>query len=209
MLRTAIVTLVIAVLGVACASWLTEGFQVWTAEGARRLAILNHPVASPSAKLEGPSLTGRDLRDVLAKPGQVTLASFIYTRCNSICLALGSSFQQLQRTIEVKQLEGVRLLSISFDAKHDDTTTLQQYALRWAADPRRWQFASVPDQHELRRLLQAFKVVVVPDGFGGYEHNAALMIIDEHGRLSRIFDETELDPALAYALLLKCCNANF
>ncbi len=199
MLRTVITTLVLSLLAAASAWWLTEGFQVWTAEGARRLAVKNHPVAAPAARLEGPGLTGQDLRAVLAEPGSVTLVSFIYTRCDSICLTLGSSFQQLQRTIEAQQLKGVRLLSISFDPAYDNTARLQQYALRWAADPRHWRFATVPDQRELRRLLSEFKVVVVADGLGGYEHNAALMVIDQHGRLVHIFDETELDAALAYA----------
>jgi protein SCO1 len=200
MLRTVIATLFLSLLGASSASLLTEGFQVWTAEGARRLAVQNHPVAAPTAKLAGPGLNGQDLRAVLATPGTVTLASFIYTRCDSICLTLGSSFQQLQRTIDTQQLDGVRLLSISFDPAYDSAARLQQYASRWGADPRRWRFATVPDQRELQQLLRAFKVVVIADGLGGYEHNAALMVIDQHGRLVHIFDETELDAALAYAL---------
>ncbi len=203
MLRTTIASAALVVLGAASASWLTEGFQVWTAEGARRLAVIAHPVPTPVALLAGPGMAGLDLRQVLTSPNQVTLVSFVYTRCNSVCLSLGSGFQQLQRQIIKHRLSGVRLLSISFDPAHDDATQLQQYAQRWAADARHWRFATVPDRQALQRLLQDFQVVVVPDRQGGFEHNAALLVIDEHGRLVRIFDDTELDAALAHALSIQ------
>lgn len=203
MLRTAFASAAVAVLGAAAASWLTQGFQVWTAEGARRLAVLESPVATPAVELGGPGVTGLDLHAVLANPTQVTIVEFIYTRCNSICIGLGSGFQQLQRQIAQGRLGGVRLLSISFDPEHDDTTRLQQYALRWQADPGHWRFATVPDNRDLQRLLHDFQVVVVPDGQGGYEHNAALLVIDGQGRLVRIFDATDPDAALAFALSIQ------
>jgi len=37
MLRTAVLSLLLALCGYAAADWLTHGFQVWTDEGARRL----------------------------------------------------------------------------------------------------------------------------------------------------------------------------
>jgi protein SCO1 len=199
MLRTAALTLGLALLGGWSASSLTEGFRVWTAEGARRLAVIERPIATPRAVLEGPGITGRDLREVLADTGHITIAGFVYTRCTTVCSALGSGFQQLQRTIATNPLDGVRLLSISFDPDHDDAAQLQQYALRWGADPAHWRFATVPNGDDLQRLLRAFQVVVVPDGRGGFEHNAALLVIDERARLVRIFDVDELDTALAYA----------
>lgn len=200
MWRTAFVSAVFVALGTASAAWLTEGFEVWTAEGARRLAVSSAPVATPKAELEGPGVTGRDLHELLASARHATIVSFVYTRCNSVCLGLGSGFQQLQRQIAENRLDTVRLLSISFDPEHDDAARLQQYALRWGADPGRWRFATVPDGRALRRLLNAFQVVVVPDGLGGFEHNAALLVIDDQGRLVRIFDDTDLDAALAFAL---------
>ena len=205
MLRTALASGVVALLGWFSASWLTEGFEVWTAEGARRRSVLSTPVAAPHALLLGS--TPATLAGVLARPGQVTIASFIYTRCPSVCLALGSSFQQLQQAIESRPaddgLQGrVRLLSISFDPGHDDGLQLDSYASRWRADPRFWRIVTVPDRGQLQRLLDAWQVVVIADGLGGYEHNAALLVIDEQGRLVRIFDDSEGEAALAYASAL-------
>ena len=59
--------------------------------------------------------------------------------------------------------------------------------------------ASVPDAAQLQRLLAAWQVVVIADGVGGYEHNAALLVVDDQGRLVRIFDHSESVAALAFA----------
>ena len=215
MLRTAMTSLTIAVLGALSASWLTEGFEVWTAEGARRRAVIEAPVTAPPATLLGAGLTGQSLHGLLASPGRVTLVSFIYTRCPSVCLALGSSFQQLQtavsgpvldqadRSTDISADSGVKLLSISFDPAHDDIDQLGRYASLWRADPRHWRIATVPDAAQLKRLLKAWQVIVIPDAQGGYEHNAALMVIDERGRLVRIFDDADSAMALAFARSLQ------
>jgi protein SCO1/2 len=94
------------------------------------------------------------------------------------------------------------LLSISFDGEHDSPQLLQAYAARLGADAAVWQFARVPDAQESRRLLAAFQVVVVPDGRGDFEHNAALLVLDQRGRLVRIFDVAEQQLALDYARYL-------
>ena len=209
MLRTVLASAAVAVLGWLSASWLTEGFEVFTAEGARRRAVATVPVPAPQATLLGVGLdgitgiTGQSLHGLLAAPGRVTLVSFIYTRCPTVCKALGSSFQQLQAELSAPALHsGIRLLSISFDPAHDDVAQLHRYATLWRADPQRWAVATVPDATQLQALLDAWQVVVIPDGLGGYEHNAALLVVDAGGRLVRIFDDSDSAAALAFARLL-------
>ncbi len=206
--RTTLASAALASIAWLCASWLTQGFQVWTAEGARRLDVAQAPVAAPEALLRGAGTTGLSLRAALAQPGRITIASFIYTRCATVCLAMGSSFQQLQQVIAAPSsaagaCEGIQLLSISFDPSHDDAEQLSRYAALWHADERCWRMTTVPDTAQLQRLLKAWQVVVIDDGLGGYEHNAALLVIDEHGRLVRIFDESDGATALAFARMLQ------
>lgn len=93
----------------------------------------------------------------------------------------------------------VRLLSISFDGSHDQPPILQSYARRLGADPSVWRFMRAPNENETLRLLADFQVVVVPDGGGDFERNAALLVIDQRGRLVRIFDYAEQQLALDYA----------
>ena len=200
MWRTACVILVAALLAYQAGAWLTLDYQVWTAEGARRLQVARAPVAAPDVALRGPGLDA-PLPQLLRAEGEVTIVDFFYSRCVTVCLALGNAFQQLQASL-LEQGPGaapVRLLSISFDPAHDTPDVLAAYAARLRADPRLWRFAAPADTAGLRTLLERFEVVVIPDGLGGYEHNAALLVVDRRGRLVGIFDYAEVEAVLAYA----------
>ena len=201
MLRTGFLSICLALFGYFAAAWITEDFRVWTAEGARRLEVLERPVMAPAIRmLEPGDSAGTMLPALLADDaGGATIVDFIYTRCESVCSALGTGFQQLQQAILADPQHRVRLLSVSFDQGHDDTQTLARYAARLRADPQVWRFATPADARDLAPLLAAYQVVVIPDGMGGYEHNAALLVIDARGRLVRVFDYWELELALAYA----------
>lgn len=201
MLRTALACVVLALGAGFGADWLTHGFQVWTAEGARRLEVLQQPIAAPAVRIEGPEVAERDLRQLLAGNGHVTIVDFVYTHCESLCLALGNSFQQMQAALRAEPDDaGVRLLSISFDPGRDTVQRLRWYATTaMKADPALWRFVRVTDASDLQRLLDRFQVVVVPDGRGDFQHNGALLVVDAQGRLVRIFDLAEQQLALDYA----------
>jgi protein SCO1/2 len=200
MLRTALLCIVLALGGYASAAWLTHGFQAWTAEGARRLEVALQPVPAPPVRVDGPGVPDQALATLLADGNTVTIIDFVYTRCRTVCLALGTVFQQLQLALQAEPAGGrVRLLSISFDPGTDDPAALGKYAARMNADPSLWRFVRVADAAATRRLLDAFQVVVVPDGRGDYEHNAALLVVDQQGRLVRVFDYSDLQLALDYA----------
>ncbi len=203
MLRTAVLSLLLALCGYAAADWLTHGFQVWTDEGARRLEVALQPVDAPRVAVDGPGVAAPDLPALLAQGGGVTIADFIYTRCQSVCLSLGSSFQQLQAALQADRAAGqranVRLLSISFDGARDHPAALRAYAQGLRADPALWRFVRVPDAAQEQALLRRLGVVVVPDGRGDYEHNAAFLVLDAQGRLVRVFDLAEQQLALDFA----------
>ena len=226
MWRTALLTACLVLAGYGAASWTTHDFQVWTAEGARRLEVALRPVPAPAVEVDGPDLAPVSLPTWLqrgagapagsglslahggtekspqasAGRGVVTLVDFVYTRCQTVCLSLGSSFQQMQAGLledrRAGQDAGVRLLSISFDGAHDTPAVLQAYARALQADPALWHWVRVPDPTEQQALLQRLGVVVVPDGRGDYEHNAAFLVLDAQGRMVRVFDLAEQQLAL-------------
>jgi len=198
MWRTALLSLLLLLGGWGVGSWLTHDFQVWTDEGARRLEVALQPVDAPRVAVDGPGVAAPDLPALLAQGGGVTIADFIYTRCQSVCLSLGSSFQQLQAALQADRAN-VRLLSISFDGAHDHPAALRAYAQGLRADPALWRFVRVPDAAQEQALLRRLGVVVVPDGRGDYEHNAALLVFDARGRMVRVFDVAEQQLALDYA----------
>ena len=90
----------LALGGYASAAWLTHDFQVWTAEGARRLEVALQPIAAPPVQIDGPGLAAQPLPQLLADGQSVTLVDFVYTRCQTVCLSLGSVYQQMQTTLQ-------------------------------------------------------------------------------------------------------------
>lgn len=209
MLRTAFASIFIILLGWYAASWLTLDFQIWTDEGARRLEVTLHPVEIPSVLVEGPDVTETELLSLLREDNTVTIVDFIYTNCQAVCLSLGGIFQQMQKALSnianSKEDEPslVRLLSISFDRERDDLSTLQAYADSLSAKSTYWRFVRVTQAEQLQNLLQRLGVIVIPDGLGDFEHNAALLVFDASGRMVRIFDMQEHQLALNYARQLQ------
>lgn len=203
MLRTTVVSLLVVLCGWMAAAWLTHGFEVWTQEGARRLEVALNPVPAPPVAIDGPTIRSPALPQLLRSHGGVTVVDFMYTHCQTVCLALGSGFQQMQAEMERDPLPdgnaGVRLLSISFDGARDDPATLAAYGKRFNADPVWWHFIRVPDATQQQALLRDFGITVIPNGRGDFEHNAAYLIFDQNGRMVRIFDLAERELALNYA----------
>lgn len=196
-MRTAVTCALILLLGLAAFSQVSAGFRVVTSEAARRLAVRERPPPMPDVVLSGAGATAHSLRTDLAADGRVALVDFIYTGCESVCRVLGTEFQQLQQDIVEEGLQDrVRLISISFDPMRDTPAALSRYAGHMRADPAVWRFATVSDARELRVLLDAFGIVVVPDGMGGFVHNAAIHTLGRDGRLFRIDDLGDARSAL-------------
>ena len=171
--RTACAVAAVLLIGIAAIWHATLGFRVVATEDGRRLSVAESPLAVPAVRATLASGESGTLPALLARDGRVTLATFIYTRCNAVCSVLGSEMQQLQKEIRAHGLEDrVRLLSISFDT-HDTPAVLAAYAKRMQADPAIWHFAAIPDASERSKLLAQFGVVVIPAPLGEFQHNAA------------------------------------
>lgn len=180
MMRSLLSALVVVSVAMTMFWSATEGFRVFTTEGARRLAVEQAPHQLPATTLEDQD--GRLFRlDSLR--GRVVLVEFIYTRCPTVCSTLGDVFSRLARA-----LPRTALLSISFDIEHDGRDDLKQYATRHGADGDTWRVVRPTSRQDLKRLLESAGVVVIADGWGGYQHNAAIHLLDGQGRLARILD---------------------
>lgn len=178
--------LVVTVMGLVTLALGTDGFAAYTSEGARRLAILNESRPIPNVTLQNQDETYFDLRDLR---GKMLVVEFVYTTCPTICNALGLSFQRLRDALPRSVLgRDVVLLSISFNPELDEPKRLKNYGDRFGADGDAWRIARVTDERQLKGLLQAFGVIVIPNEYGGFEHNAAIHLADRDGKLISIDD---------------------
>jgi protein SCO1 len=204
-MRTALATALVALAGASVLTWLTHGFTSLTAESARRAAVASAPVAVP--RLQGVDQSG-EVRDLFSEPAaegrppRVAIVDFIYTRCNGVCSALGSTYQQLQTKIRERGLEDeVRLITVSFDPERDSPAALAQYAARMQAEPRLWTVATPLQPAQLPALLSTFGIVVLPAELPGeFQHNAAFHVLNADGRLARIVDIDDPMAALEEAI---------
>jgi protein SCO1 len=180
-LRTAAASLVFCAAGGALFASGTDGFRALTTEQARRLAIEQSPRAIPAVALEDQDGHPFALGDYR---GRAVAVNFVYTQCASVCGLLSSGFQLIH---EAATDPGVQLVSISFDPR-DTPSRLSEYGSHFGADGRSWRFARVRDTTDIPMLLKTFGIVVIPDGNGDFQHNAAVHVIDAKGRLSRVLD---------------------
>ncbi len=193
--------LLVCGLGLGAIYLQTDGFTAFTTEAARRADVLRHPRVMPESPLRGSSGASTTLLGTLRSDGRVAIVNFVYTRCFSICLAMGSQFQQLQAQIQRRGLAGkIRLLSLSFDPA-DTPELLSRYERRMASDPTVWQSMGIEGAGPRRTLLDAFGIVVVPAAWGQYEHNAAYHIVTPDGQLVRIVDLDDTQSLLDYAMV--------
>ena len=192
-----IATVAAVLSGAALLLAATDGMRAFTAEGARRLDIARQPRPVPHALLEdaaGHEWSSAELR------GRTALVGFVYTECGTLCPRLSSRFAELQQGIRERRLsERVRLLSVSFDPERDTPERLEEYARHFAAEPGLWHFARMRAAPALRSWLSVFGIVVIPDARGGFEHNAAIHVVDPSGRLVAVFDPDDIDAALRAA----------
>ena len=194
-LRAALATIAVVAAGLATLAAVTDGFRAATSEAAWRLAVAEWPRPLPDATLIDQSGCALRLSGLRGRP---VLVEFFYTSCPAICGLLASQFQAgFERLIAQPEGPEVLLLSVSFDPERDTITELADYAARLGADGRIWRVTRVNDPIELRGLLDAFGVVVLPDSAGGFVHNAAISLVDAQGRLARVYDPDAAERAIA------------
>jgi protein SCO1/2 len=190
----------VLVAGMIAIFQATAGGTAFTTETLRRTAVSQAPVTVPDYPVVDARGQHHSLRGLLGQDARVLIVDFVYTRCTTLCLALGTVFQQLQAQIVEQRLQDrVGLLSISFDPLQDQPPTLAAYAERMRMQPAVWQLVSLRNDADRRRLLDSFGIMVVPAPLGEFEHNAALHIVSPQGQLVRILGLADGDMALELA----------
>ncbi len=191
----ALVLALVAGLGLGVSGMLTRGFAAVTSDGVRRIDLAHTPRALAPIRMVD---SAGHLFSLDAAQAGATLITLAYTSCVEICRTTASGQAYLQQELRARRLEGrAHLLTISFDPARDTPAVLRNYARKMGADPALWTFATVANPADLPRLLKLFDIVVLPDGMGGYVHNAAIFAADRRARLVAAYDADRPDQALA------------
>ncbi|WP_026905789.1 SCO family protein [Paucisalibacillus globulus] len=171
----------------------TDGFQAYTAETARSLQLEKERPTFPEVTLEDSKERAYTFSEF---EGKYVMLTFIYTACTDVCPQLEMNLNEVYQQIPKEYLgDDIVFLSISFDPDRDDISALQKYSHYFNADEETWRMTRVPDKQELQNLLDAFGVIVIPDGTGNFTHNSAFYLVDPDGKLEEIMDYTKTDEA--------------
>ncbi|HEY9280079.1 MAG TPA: SCO family protein [Eoetvoesiella sp.] len=188
----------VVALGLMALGGVTRGFAAVTADGVRRVDLEREPRTLPNLPLVDQSGKALSLSDYGEASSYTTFVTLLYTSCQTICRTSASGQAFLQQEIRNRGLEGrVRLLTLSFDPFNDTPAALAKHARSLGADASLWRSATVARSSDLESMLNLFDIVIIPDGLGGYSHNAALFRINEEGKLVKAYDVDRADLALA------------
>ena len=195
-MRTFLATLFIAISGTLILWISTDGGRAFTAEEARRLEIRETPRAVPDWQLQNQDAETFTFQDW---HGHLIVVDFIYTSCPGVCLILSGNLKNLQKDLSAEgKSDKLRFLSITFDPEKDTPQRLKEHLSHFSADFKNWIAVRPTSSPQKEAILDFFKVVVIPDEYGGYTHSAGYHIINPDGKLVAIFGIEQMDELRAY-----------
>lgn len=124
--------------------------------------------------------------------GKVTIVSFIFTRCDTICPVISMKMQRIQeKTFDVGQQ--IKLVSFSVDPTHDTPERLAEYAKRYNADPERWRFITGPYDKVHALVEGPFMTSMMrkpdrPTGAPDIAHGGYFLLLDPELHIRGIYD---------------------
>jgi protein SCO1/2 len=128
--------------------------------------------------------------------GHVTLVSFLFTRCDTICPVTTMKMSRLQdKTFDASAT--IKLASFSVDPAYDTPARLTEYAQRYHADPARWRFVTGPPD-DVRRLVEGpfmnsmASEGVTPSGAPAISHSGYFLLIDGRGHIRGAYDSSDI-----------------
>jgi protein SCO1 len=205
--KTFAASMLVVLFGLGVLWVVTNGGQGFTTETIRRSQVDQSPQKITNFELLQSNGQNTSLQKLLDSNSKVFVVDFVYTRCQTVCRALGTAYQQLQADIIQHGLqEKVGLLSISFDPDQDDVATLLRYEQRMNMNPKIWQLVSLKNPKDIRRLLDSFGIIVIPAPLGEYEHNAAFHFLTNRATLVKILSVEDFPRVIDQATLLSADN---
>ena len=118
--------------------------------------------------------------------GDVYVASFVFTRCATVCPRLTAEVGRLERRYREEGVEGVQLVSFSVDPEHDTPERLRDYAGRRGLDLERWRLVTGGEQEVRSIVVDGFALpmgerIDLAGGLVDVAHAARLVLVDRDG----------------------------
>jgi cytochrome oxidase Cu insertion factor (SCO1/SenC/PrrC family) len=168
------------------------------------------PVIKPAADGAVLDSQGQPLQLRELTRGQITVMSFIYTRCaaKKACPYATGVLKQIHQASadDAVLASGLKLISLSFDPLNDTPSRMASYSAmastRTNAAP--WHFLTTRSQSQLQPILDGYGQAVDKklnsfDPTGPLNHTLRVFLIDREGRIRNIYSSGTLDMRLVLA----------
>lgn len=124
--------------------------------------------------------------------GRVTIANFVFTRCDTICPMLSLKMARLAAETQ----ESVQLVSFSVDPAYDTPPVLAEYASRYGADAQRWRFLT-GDYDEVKTMVEgALMTAMEPagttaSGAPDIRHGGHFLLVGPDRHIRGVYDSSD------------------
>jgi protein SCO1/2 len=132
-----------------------------------------------------------------AMAGHVSIVSFIFTRCDTICPVISMKMQRIQeKTFDVG--DAVKLVSFSVDPQYDTPERLAEYAKRYQAEPERWRFVTGPYDKVHALIEGPFMTSMLragdrPSGVPDIQHGGYFLLVDPQLHIRGMYDSNVIN----------------
>lgn len=123
--------------------------------------------------------------------GRVWIASFVFTRCETVCPRITGRVARIQERTRSLEPE-LHLVSFSVDPEHDTPARLAEYARAHRANPRMWTFLTGSAGAVQATVEKGLRVSMGKDpgdpSPAGISHGSHLVLVDRAGRIRGYYD---------------------
>jgi protein SCO1/2 len=148
--------------------------------------VVGHVPAFRMTSSDGKPFGSEDLA------GRVWVASFLFTRCASICPLLARSVHGLQERYRDWEIDGVHLVSFTVDPEHDTPARLAFWGAEQGQDPERWTLVTGRAEEVRALVVDGFRLALGPpevvEDIVDVAHSGRLVLVDGRGRIRGYYD---------------------
>jgi protein SCO1/2 len=139
--------------------------------------------------------TGAEVTEDVLR-GHVVIASFIFTRCPTVCPLITMKMRRVQDRTEYAA-DQIKLVSFSVDPAYDTPEVLAAFAAGHGADPGRWRFLT-GDAKTIQRIVAEGMMLALdvmpgalPNGAPNVVHSEHFVLLDPELRIRGFYDSSD------------------
>lgn len=126
----------------------------------------------------------------LASYRDVTLISFIFTRCKDECPLIAGKFAAMQRDLDPQHFH---LFLITIDPMYDSPAVLARYGRQFGLRPATVSLLT-GQPHEIASLLNSFGITSLKNGDANFIHSDRVFLSAPDGKVAQVLDTAGFTP---------------